>query len=158
MGWQVKIAITGHRPDKLGGYDWSNPTRQNLFRRLCDVLKLYPSSELIVGGALGFDTDAARSAVDQLTYKTMCAMAAQIVYVSSRNPQDTPEAVKMLHARNRFMVDHAEIVVAAWNGSRGGTSNCIDYAKSKRKEILVLDPNGETYIINKGKYLKDFHL
>ena len=44
-------------------------------------------------------------------------------------------------ARNRFMVDNSERVIAAWNGYfRGGTAYTVRYAKSLDKEIYILRP------------------
>jgi hypothetical protein len=38
------------------------------------------------------------------------------------------------------MVDRCDIVIAAWDGSRGGTGHCVEYARHKKKEIIVLTP------------------
>lgn len=45
-----------------------------------------------------------------------------------------------LNKRNQYMVDHASHIIAVWDGSRGGTKNCIDYAKKKRRSISIIDP------------------
>lgn len=37
--------------------------------------------------------------------------------------------------RNKYMVDKSDIVVAVWNGSKGGTANTINYAKQSEKTI-----------------------
>lgn len=43
-------------------------------------------------------------------------------------------AAKM-QARNVWMVDRADQIVALYSGGPGGTSNCIDYAKEQGKEV-----------------------
>jgi uncharacterized phage-like protein YoqJ len=48
-----------------------------------------------------------------------------------------------LELRNHFMVDDSDIVVALWNGSDGGTANCVDYAREKHKEIIMRSPLGD---------------
>ena len=168
----MKIAITGHRPDKLGGFDAQNPVRVDLRRRFKDVIiSLAASSwpehtEVYVGGALGFDTDAARVCVetavpfiaavpfpsqwkrwkpsDQTVYRNMFTYAKRVEYVSPVDPPlaygDGSAVVAMMNARNRYMVDRCDLVVAAWDGSPGGTAHCVKYAQSKGKEILVLTP------------------
>lgn len=41
--------------------------------------------------------------------------------------------------RNRYMVDHADLVLAIWNGEeKGGTWNTIEYARSRGKPIQYL--------------------
>ena len=173
----MKIAITGHRPDKLGGYDFQNPIRQDLFRRLIVELQRLKPSTLFVGGALGFDTDAARAAlkckipyilcvpfpnqarrwndVDRQKYEKMKEYAEHVVYVSDSDPPDSAgvnfAAINMLHARNRYMVDQCDQVIAAWDGSLGGTHYCVKYAKRVGKEILVLKPEGITYVIPRSQ-------
>lgn len=45
-----------------------------------------------------------------------------------------------LQLRNVYMVDQSDIVVAIFDGTKGGTFNCIKTAKEKGKRIIVLDP------------------
>ena len=39
------------------------------------------------------------------------------------------------------MVDHSDRVLAVWDGSSGGTKNCIDYAKEKMVPVDFILPN-----------------
>lgn len=39
------------------------------------------------------------------------------------------------------MVNNSDIVIAVWNGSKGGTGNCVNYAKMQKKEIIVINPD-----------------
>ena len=68
----MRIVVTGHRPPKIGGYDWNNPLRTHLRQRLRTLLVALAadawlkgstaaerSVELISGGALGWDQDCA---------------------------------------------------------------------------------------------------
>lgn len=43
-----------------------------------------------------------------------------------------------MQKRNEWMVDNSDRVVALWDGSSGGTGNCIKYAKRRNAEIDVL--------------------
>jgi uncharacterized phage-like protein YoqJ len=45
-----------------------------------------------------------------------------------------------MQKRNEYMVDKCDKLLAVWNGTTGGTHNCIKYAKSKGKEIILLNP------------------
>ncbi|MBR0282920.1 MAG: hypothetical protein IJQ81_15270 [Oscillibacter sp.] len=43
--------------------------------------------------------------------------------------------------RNRFMVDHVDMLLAVYNGEwRGGTAATVRYAKKSRKRILIINP------------------
>jgi len=60
----MRVAFTGHRPDKLGGYDLNSPYNLKLKGRIKDLVKKviglskHDSYEFYVGGALGVDTIA----------------------------------------------------------------------------------------------------
>jgi len=41
--------------------------------------------------------------------------------------------------RNKWMVDHSDIVIAVWDGSeKGGTAHCVRYAKKQKKKVINL--------------------
>jgi uncharacterized phage-like protein YoqJ len=42
--------------------------------------------------------------------------------------------------RNKWMVDHCDALVAIWNGTSGGTANCVKYALSVNKPIVMINP------------------
>ena len=45
------------------------------------------------------------------------------------------------HARNRYLVDHADSVLALYNGSTtGGTAYTVKYAYQRNEEIVIIDP------------------
>lgn len=84
---------------------------------------------------------------DQAVYKKMLAMAARREMVSAVDPPPVQPgevdfaAIKMPHRRNEHMVDHSDVVVAAWNGDTvGGTAHCVGYARRRRKRLVVLPP------------------
>lgn len=51
-------------------------------------------------------------------------------------------AAKM-QVRNEWMVDHCEKLLAVWDGTGGGTGNCVNYAyyKHGRSFIHRINPN-----------------
>lgn len=51
---------------------------------------------------------------------------------------DGPYVPWCMQRRNEFMVDACEELLAVWDGSPGGTGNCIRYAKKKGKPIFNL--------------------
>ena len=46
-----------------------------------------------------------------------------------------------LWKRNRYMVDHADIVLAVWNGSPSGTGQTVWYARETGKPVWIIRPN-----------------
>lgn len=147
------IAATGHRPDKLGGY--GAHVQAKLFKLARTYLESSGATHVISGMALGWDTAIARAALD-LNLKLIAAVpfagqasrwpqsdratylrllrAAHVVHYVSEPGYD---AAKM-HKRNEWMVDTAQGLVALWNGSSGGTANCIRYARRKGLEPVNL--------------------
>ena len=45
-----------------------------------------------------------------------------------------------LFKRNRYMVDHADLLMAAFDGQPGGTAMTIEYAQAKNAEIQIISP------------------
>ena len=68
-------------------------------------------------------------------YKDLLSKAFEVVVVSEGgySPQK-------MQVRNEFMVNRSDKVLACWDGSNGGTGNCVKYAESIGKEIIRIDP------------------
>jgi uncharacterized phage-like protein YoqJ len=147
------ICGTGHRPDKLGGY--SIEVFKNLVLLSEDYLKLLKPDKVISGMALGWDQALAEATIN-LNISLLCAIPfvgqetvwkeeSKIKYNIILNKANTiyyvdkdGYAPEKLQIRNEWMVDNADLVLALWNGSSGGTYNCIKYAKRRFKPILNL--------------------
>jgi len=54
---------------------------------------------------------------------------------------DGPYNSTCMQDRNEWMVDHCHALVAVWNGTGGGTANCVGYAKRVGKPIVMIDVN-----------------
>lgn len=149
-----RIAFTGHRPDKLGGYHSNalqTAVRKALFETLANAVTDGPLVAMS-GMALGVDTWAAEACVElripfiaavpfrgqdsrwphrsQAVYKSLLDKAQEVVVVSPG-----AYSVQAMHRRNEHMVDWAHHLLAVWDGSPGGTAACVAYAR-KRKRIL----------------------
>ncbi len=46
-----------------------------------------------------------------------------------------------LQKRNRYLVDNADIVLAVWNGTSGGTAYTVSYAQKKGKTLVIINPD-----------------
>lgn len=42
--------------------------------------------------------------------------------------------------RNRYMVDHADVLIAVWDGSPSGTGKTVNYALRQGKPVVVINP------------------
>lgn len=147
---QLIIAATGHRPDKLGGYN-SFVTRE--LQRLAEKeLFARKPNTVITGMALGWDQAvgwAAKSLkipfhayipfagqelkwppASQDAYRELLSYAGEIVVCSPGGY----EARKM-HIRNERMVDVCDELLALWNGTAGGTASCIAYARKRGRPV-----------------------
>jgi uncharacterized phage-like protein YoqJ len=145
MVLQMIYAATGHRPDKLGGYDIYSAKR--LIDFATEVLEHHQPSAVITGMALGWDTAIAEAAVNlkipfhayipfvgqelvwpittKLIYKSLLNKAEKIVICSEGG-----FSKEAMQKRNEAMVDNCDMLLAMWNGSKGGTGNCLAYARS----------------------------
>lgn len=48
-----------------------------------------------------------------------------------------------MEKRNKWMVERADTTIAVWDGSRGGTANCVDDALDAGNTVYVIDPTKE---------------
>jgi uncharacterized phage-like protein YoqJ len=46
-----------------------------------------------------------------------------------------------MQTRNEWMTDNADKLIAVWDGSTGGTGNCVRYAKKVGRETIRINPN-----------------
>lgn len=149
------LAVTGHRPDKLGGY---GPAAQyNLLLFALDYLREAAPNEVITGMALGWDLAVADAAAElaipftaavpfteqerpwtpdqQVRYRDLLRRAARVHY-----PDPGPYALWKYQARNVWMVDSCDRLGALWNGTSGGTKNCVEYAARVGRPVDQLWP------------------
>ncbi len=157
------ICFTGHRPAKLGGYRPTNPTAlwtKSELRRC--INKCADDTWFISGGALGVDQWAAEIVLSipsgaltiarpfpaqasawpqesQDYYHSLCARTllagGQVVDVS-----DGPYSAEKMQLRNCLMVDASQYVIAVWDGTPGGTGNCVAYAREQGRKIYQINP------------------
>lgn len=146
----MHIAGTGHRPDKLGGYTERVERRLHGLAVAC-VFEHRPD-RIISGMAQGWDTALAEAAVRmrvpftaaipfwgqdllwpakaQRRYQKLLDLADRVhVVVDTDSGDPVLNPWFAFQARNEWMVDHCDLVLALWDGSKGGTGNCVSYAK-----------------------------
>jgi hypothetical protein len=154
----VIYAGTGHRPTKLriGKQDAYAPL---VYGRLVDLagaaLRRYEPRLVISGMAEGWDqalADAALrlglpfwayvphegqearwSADARRRYHQLLERAEKVVLVS-----EGPYQAYKMQRRNVAMTDDSDALLALWDGTGGGTKNCIDYATERGRPVINL--------------------
>jgi len=131
---QFKVTFTGHRHLKYVGVE------QSLIKMHSD----FPGAIWITGGAYGLDSHAARFALDNsiplwlvlpFPAKVLCAHwpsgdARDLLFRSVKDCAKLSVVFPVFsmasyQRRNEFMVDAADVLAAFFDGSQGGTANCV---------------------------------
>jgi uncharacterized phage-like protein YoqJ len=156
----VILAVTGHRPNKLGNeYSLHGPYTDRIKSRLFEILDEYKPDSIISGMALGVDQIWAicgirkniqvTAAIPFKKQESRWPPKSQSLYFKILDSNlVTPVIVstgeytrQKMQIRNQWMVDECDKLVAVWDGTKGGTANCVKYAQSVNKEIIRIDPN-----------------
>jgi uncharacterized phage-like protein YoqJ len=117
------------------------------------VLDQLEPIRVITGMALGWDQAIAQACVDlkipfsaavpfngqELTwpraaqdrYHRLLGQAQEVVIVS-----DGDYAPEKMQVRNQWMVDNCDVLLALYDGSSGGTANCVRYAEGKSVPVI----------------------
>lgn len=154
------VAVTGHRPHKLGGeWDLEGPVSVRLFEALRSALDELRPSGLISGMALGVDMAWALvglerslpviAAVPFEGQEARWSPAARRRYAEIlAHPLVTKVVVApggynahKLQVRNEWMVDRCDLLLAVWDGTPGGTANCVRYAERTGRRTIRIDPS-----------------
>ena len=85
-----------------------------------------------------------KSKEDITRYNYILENADKVTYVDTLAQYDTKTTISgkyhvaKLQKRNEYMVDNSSVVITWYNGSGGGTDNCLRYAKRHDKTIINL--------------------
>ena len=157
------VGVTGHRSNKLWGYDYSDYRYINLKNMFITLLKNNNITDAWTGMAVGVDTIFALAVLELkesgMDIKLHCAIPcrnqeklwpieAQELYNSILDRADEVILVsddeyspKLMQIRNEYIVDRIDTLIAVWNGYPvGGTWNCVNYARGVGKDIFYIDP------------------
>lgn len=157
----MRLAVTGHRPDKLGGYDADS--HRTLIRFAVASLQRIAPKEVVTGMAIGWDQAIAEAA---LLLNIPFVAAVPFSGQESKWPQAVQSRYRELYLaaneiqtvcyggyapwkmqeRNCWMVDNSDELLALWNGTAGGTANCVGYAQKKGKKITNVWPEWQSFV------------
>ena len=156
------LAATGHRCSKLGfEYGLIGPYSDYIRQEFRKIILDRKPDKCISGMALGADQLFALVAIElgvpvtaavpfkgqesiwpkkskDLYYEILgnSLVDEYVVYEGDYQPW------KMLK-RNCWMVDNSDVIAAVWNNCKGGgTYHCVEYARSKDKELIYINPEG----------------
>ena len=162
-GRQVSCCFTGHRPGKLPWrYDEEDPRCAALKKRIFDAAEAaYQEGfrHFLCGMALGCDLYFCESVLRLRRMHPDVTVEAAIPCPTQADawPPDQRRRYGRLVAacdfetlvsasytpscmqrRDRYMVDHASLLIAAFDGSPGGTRYTVEYAMRRGLEIVDL--------------------
>jgi uncharacterized phage-like protein YoqJ len=156
------VAITGHRPKKIQNWQYVETQLKHAFHDLSATL-------VIQGMAAGVDLVAAKVAYQnhvpfwcakpwkthkgtmggsqgyvpswEIYYEQALKHAERVIDVTD---YESYPGSWVYQNRNEWMVDHGDKVVAVWDGTPGGTANCVTYAQEQGRDIWLIDPKRMT--------------
>lgn len=150
----MKIAFTGHRPNRLGGF---GPKAKGILQAYAKrvLLPLDPEINIVQGCALGWDLAVAKEAIEQghkviscipvLGYNAKWPMDAVWELEGVLNKSHKVEIVntgpycpKALNERNKFMVDMSDELWALCAEVPSGSLSCVMYAEKQSKSVKHL--------------------
>ena len=156
------VSFTGHRPNKIFPFQTYDPKNYQLLVEFATTIVIphylvhYKNIHFISGMALGWDQAIAEAASlagipwtaavpfkgqegiwphkSKVHYQYLLSQATNVVYLQEGAPTKE-EASKYLNERNEWMVDNSDVLGALWDGTSGGTGNCVRYGVSVNKTI-----------------------
>ena len=159
-----RVSFTGYRPEKLPFFGEDDPLCIRLKERLYEQIKRLASDgadEFCSGMARGVDIWAAEAVLEikrsapqiKLTAVIPCPEQAdkwrkdqKARYDSILKQCDKTITVSPCYAkgcmekRNKALVELCDLVVAVFDGKPGGTMQTVNYAKSKNRKIIFIEP------------------
>lgn len=158
-------AFTGYRPSKMPwGYDETDARCAEFRFRLRESLEYLIGqgyTDFLSGGALGFDQMAARIVLS-LREKYPWIRLIMVIPFDGQADRWTEDqrrqwldiietSDKVIHIshsydkgvffrRNHYLVEHADLLLAAYDGQPGGTASTIAYAKRHGVRVATLAP------------------
>ncbi len=154
----TRCCFTGHRPEKL---DITEAEVRPLLRAAVIAAAEDDFTTFITGMARGIDIWAAEEVLDLRRTSPSIRLVCAVPYPTFGNSRgkyekeqynrilsmaDYTEIIAPTYSsscfqkRNIWMVDRSSRVIAAFNGSKGGTKNTVDYALSKGVEVINILP------------------
>ena len=152
------VAVTGHRPNKLNNeYSMNGQLSTKIYRELEKLIKELKPTKMISGMALGVDIIFANLAINKkipliaaipfIGQESKWPLQSQGIYNKILSLSTEKKIVSTggyanykMQVRNKYMVDRCDLLIAVWDGTEGGTYNCVNYAIDRGKPIRRINP------------------
>lgn len=159
-------AFTGHRPQNLPfGFNEEDERcidlKKTLREQIINLIENEGVTYFISGMAIGVDMYAAeivlglKASYPGITLESAIPCESQAAkwsealrdrYFDIASKCDKETLIQThytpdcMDKRNRYMVDHADYIIAVWDGKPSGTGKTVMYAQSKGKVIIKVNP------------------
>ena len=158
-------AFTGYRPSKMPwGYDETDARCAEFRFRLREALEYLIGrgyADFLSGGALGFDQMAARIVLSLREKYPWIRLIMVIPFDGQADRWSEDQRRAWLHIieasdrvvhisheydrgvffrRNRYLVEHADLLLAAYAGQPGGTAGTVAYARRHGVRVARIPP------------------
>ena len=159
-----RVSFTGHRPEKLPFFSEDDPMCVDLKNRLSKQIKKLiedGADEFFSGVARGVDIWAAEAVLElksvypniKLTAVVPCPEQADkwssedreryhnILEACDKTLVISPKYSRgCMHKRDKALVDMCDVLVAVYDGQKGGTEFTLNYAETKGRKTIVVAP------------------
>lgn len=161
---EKSCAFTGHRPQHLPFAFNEADTRCHALKyaireKIIYLIEKEHVTHFISGMALGVDLYAAEIVLElKIRYPDITlelaipcetqackwpeAQRDRYYTIAARCDKETMLQTRYttdcMEKRNRYMVDHADFLLAVWNGNPGGTGNTIRYAQKQGTPVVLI--------------------
>ncbi len=165
------VAVTGHRPPELGGYDPDNPVAKAVRAKLTEILvaklQLHPDLGVLTGLGLGAEQLAAEAAIEanvpfvavlpypdpdavwpadsRRHFRQLLDRASSFVLLEAKQPATKQLAGAALRRRDAWLARHAQEAIVVWDGQDanvGRTVRALQDALGEDDVWLVTPPAG----------------
>lgn len=159
-------AFTGHRPQNLPfGFNEEDERcidlKKTLREQIINLIENEGVTHFISGMAIGVDMYAAeivlglKASYPGITLESAIPCESQAAkwsealrdrYFDIASKCDKETLIQTHYSpdcmdkRNRYMVDHADVLIAVWDGSPSGTGKTVNYALRQGKPVVVINP------------------
>ena len=161
------LAVTGHRPPKLGGYNLPNPVADAVMQALDEAFMRLRPERVYTGLALGVDQWAADICFandipyiavipfdgygarwpeeSQATYRLLLSRARSIRCLA-REPPDGANVDGLIRTRNRYLIAETDALLAVFNGdAHSGTGQTVRIALQNNKPVHSVELSADIW-------------
>lgn len=161
----MRCAFTGYRPMKMPfGYNEEDPRCIDFKRRLHDTIEMLiwqGYTHFLSGGAMGMDMYAGEIVLELRKQYPWIALEVAVPFDDQatkwppeyRNRYDAiiyqADIITCVHHtytkrcmfdRNRYLIDNADLLLAAYDGKPGGTQMTCEYARKCGVDVCCVKP------------------